>query len=146
MIRRPVAWFTLALGLLVVGTIFWIRRPKLVVDRLAAPTLWSGLAPLPRRVTVEVLNATQGSGLARSTTVRLRESGLDVVSFGGADAGQRQLPSTTIFVRRGDTLGVGRILLLFPGAALMEAPLPSRLVDLTVVLGPDALGGSPQTP
>lgn len=140
MIRRPVVWITISSAVLLTAAVLWMRRPKSV--RAAAPevTLWSEMPPLSRRVTVEVLNATNGNGLARNTTVRLREAGLDVVAFGGAEPAQRALPTTTIFLRRGDTLGVGRILALFPSAVVQDAPLPSLLVDLTVVLGPDAVG------
>lgn len=87
-----------------------------------------------RRVTVEVLNATNRAGLARTATRRLRRRGLDVVYFGNADAA---MDSTRVIVRRGDpergravreALGGGRILL---------QPDTLRRVDVSVILGLD---------
>ncbi len=147
MMRRTTVWVGVAVSALIVGGAAWVLRPGPTSSAVpSAASLWSEMAPLPRRVTVEVLNATQETGLARTTTVRLREAGLDVISFGGADAAQRGLEGTTIFLRRSDTLGVGRILALFPSAEVRDAPLASLLVDLTVVLGPDAARSTKQQP
>ncbi len=88
-------------------------------------------------VTVEVLNASGRTGLARLGTRVLRRSGIDVVYFGNAPAGVSPLDSTRIVLRRGDrasaervrqALGVGRIV-LEPEAAL--------LLDVSVLLGAD---------
>jgi len=59
-----------------------------------------------RRVTVEVLNASGRSGLARSGVRVLRQAGIDVVSFGNAPAAVGTLDSTRIVVRR-PAAGVG---------------------------------------
>lgn len=86
--------------------------------------------------TVEVLNATDVDGLARTITLRLRRAGIDVVSYGAAD--ETGADSTVIFVRSADTaagaavreaLGMGRI--------VVEAD-PRLLLDVTVLLGRDA--------
>src|SRR5256886_4424786 len=53
-----------------------------------------------RRVTVEVLNASGRSGLARSGVRVLRQAGIDVVSFGNAPPAVGTLDSTRIVVRR----------------------------------------------
>ena len=87
-----------------------------------------------RRITVEVLNGSGRSGLARAATRLLRRQGLDVVFFGNADA---LLDSTRVIVRRGDpgagrdvrdALGLGRIML---------QPDTLRRVDVSVILGRD---------
>jgi hypothetical protein len=85
---------------------------------------------------VEVLNATDADGLARRVTRHLRQAGLDVVFYGTSADGA---DSTTIIVRGTDpaagnvvreALGVGRIL---------AEPDPRVLLDVTVVLGRDAV-------
>src|SRR2546422_1303977 len=92
-----------------------------------------------RRVTVEVLNASGRSGLARSGVRVLRQAGIDVVSFGNAPAAVGTLDSTRIVVRRpaagvgvGDqvrrALGVGRV---------MVQPDTTKLLDASVFLGAD---------
>jgi hypothetical protein len=93
--------------------------------------------PIPsaeRRVTVEVLNGTRRSGVARAATRMLRRNGLDVVYFGNADEAAE---STLVIVRRGDpaqgrdvrrALGAGRIVV---------QPDTIRRVDVSVILGPE---------
>lgn len=132
-------WVAGAVSTAVLAAVLWLRRPgpALVVMADADGAL-IGLPPLPRRVTVEVLNGSGIAGLARTGTLRLRRAGLDVVAYGGADSGQRAAGVTLILVRRGDTAGAGRILRLYPTAELRDARLASRLVDLTLVLGADA--------
>jgi len=85
-------------------------------------------------VTVEVLNTTGRSGLARVATMRLRERGIDVVAFGNAS---EPLDSTLLVVRRGDereaervrrALGLGRVLVDRDS---------SLFLDVTVLLGAD---------
>ena len=87
-----------------------------------------------RRITVEVLNGSGRTGLARAATRLLRRRGLDVVFFGNADAA---VDSTRVIVRRGDpgagrdvrdALGLGRI---------MIQPDTLRRVDVSVILGGD---------
>lgn len=86
------------------------------------------------RIIVEVLNGSGRPGLARLGARRLRRQGLDVVLFGNADS---TVDSTRVILRRGeparakqvrDALGVG---------AVREARDSLRLVDVTVILGPD---------
>lgn len=98
-----------------------------------------GLPPLPRRVTVEVLNASGIDGFARVGMARLRRVGLDVVSTGNATAAQRAAGVTVVLVRRGDTTGTGRVLAAYPKASVRDEPASAPLVDLTVVLGTDAV-------
>lgn len=84
---------------------------------------------------VEVLNATNVDGLARTTTRLLRRAGIDVVYFGTARG--FDLDSTVLLVRRGDStvadpvrdaLGIGRV--------VVESD-SSLLLDVTVLLGRD---------
>jgi hypothetical protein len=88
------------------------------------------------RYTVEVLNGTRIDGLARDVTQRLRRRGVDVVYFGSATGDPPD--STMVIVRRGEeeagravreVLGFGRVVL---------DPDPRLLLDVTVLLGPDA--------
>lgn len=93
--------------------------------------------PIPspeHRTTVEVLNGTRRSGVARAATRMLRRRGLDVVFYGNAAA---QVESTRVIVRRGDpgkardvrqAIGAGRVLV---------EPDTLRRVDVSVILGPD---------
>ena len=108
---------------------YWVlRSPRDTVVALPIPG-----EDLP--IEVEVLNASNVDGLARSTTRLLRRAGIDVVFFGTAR--QNDLDSTLILVRSGDStladpirdvLGVGRIVV---------APDSSLLLDVTVMLGRD---------
>lgn len=87
-----------------------------------------------RRVTVEVLNGTTRSGIARSATRRLRRHGLDVVYFGNAE---ERVDSTRVVVRRGDPAR-GRIVreALGVGGVVVESDTLRR-VDVSVFLGGD---------
>lgn len=92
--------------------------------------------PLPRRVTVQVRNAGGHDGGARAATLQLRAGGLDVVLFDDAPPALRDPARRThrILVRRGDTLGVGRIIEVLGPAEVEDAPDPTLLVDLTVLV------------
>lgn len=89
------------------------------------------------RITVEVLNTIGVDGLAGKVTAKLRHDGLDVVSFGSGGGDART--TTEILVRRGDStkgvrvrnsLGVGRVRLV---------PDDKLLLDVSVLVGADAL-------
>jgi len=92
--------------------------------------------PLPRRVTVQVRNAGGHDGGARAATLQLRAGGLDVVLFDDAPPALRDPVRRVhrILVRRGDTLGVGRIIAVLGPAEVEDAPDASVLVDLTVLV------------
>lgn len=84
---------------------------------------------------VQVLNASGVDGLARAVTHRLREAGIDVVSYGTADSAGAD--STKIVVRGTDAkagdvvrdaLGVGQV---------VADPDPHLLLDVSVILGRD---------
>lgn len=85
-------------------------------------------------LTVEVLNGTARSGLARQVTRLLREEGLDVVYFG--TAGDR-LDSTVVLVRKGDASRGHEVARLLGTKAVVVKPDPKRRVDVSVILGAD---------
>ena len=89
-----------------------------------------------RRVVVEVLNPGKQVGVARTATVRLRQQGLDVVYFGNlADTSLAKRERSLIYVRRGDTTGVGRVIAAIGDADVIDRADATRLVDLSVMLG-----------
>lgn len=89
-----------------------------------------------RRVVVEVLNPGKQVGVARAATLRLRQQGLDVVYFGSlTDTVLAKRERNLIYVRRGDTAGVGRAIQALGDAEVVDRADATRLVDLTVVLG-----------
>lgn len=119
-------------GVLAVAVLLLVREPAQVVIA-QNPT---SRPALPRRVTVEVLNAGGVAGYARDATLALREGGLDVVFFGNAPPRLRDttLVRHRVLVRRGDTLGVGRVREMLGEITIVDEPDATRLVDLTVLL------------
>lgn len=89
------------------------------------------------RVVVEVLNTTRALGLARAATHRLRDGGIDVVTF-GSDTGE-VLDSTQVLVRRGSREAGARVAKVLGVGTPRAMPDPGRLVDVTVRLGRDFL-------
>jgi hypothetical protein len=89
-------------------------------------------APPNTRIRVEIINATQTSGLARRVTRLLRDRGFDVVKYTTSTATQ----DTTIVLDRTDHPEWAKLVSQALGAARVEArPDTSRYVDVTVVLG-----------
>ena len=89
-----------------------------------------------RRVIVEVLNPGKQVGIARSVTLRLRQQGLDVVYFGNlTDSVLARRERNLIYVRRGDTTGVGRVIAAIGDAEIVDRADATRLVDLSVIPG-----------
>jgi len=89
----------------------------------------------PNRIAVEVLNATTRTGLARDVTERLRDGGLDVVYYGSDTS---RLDSTQILVRRGGMEAGDAVRRVLGAGAVRAAVDPSRLVDVSVLVGRDA--------
>lgn len=114
------------------GVAWWLLRSSPTID--STTITWP---PLPRRVTVEVLNGGGRQGAARDVALRLRDTGLDVVYFGNAPLALTDAKRVDhrILVRRGDSLGVGRATAVLGTVTVSDAPDPHRLVDLTIVLG-----------
>lgn len=94
-------------------------------------------------MTVEVLNASGKSGLARTGTRMLRSAGLDVVNYFTAPGNIGTLDSTRILVRRGG-LSAGEVVrkALKLGTVVLR-PDSTRLVDVSVLLGGDFAARAP---
>lgn len=86
------------------------------------------------RIIVEVLNGSGRPGLARLGARRLRRHGLDVVLFGNADS---SVDSTRVILRRGERVRADRVLDALGAGRVGEGRDSLRLVDVTVILGPD---------
>ncbi len=86
------------------------------------------------RIIVEVLNGSGRNGLARLGARRLRRHGIDVVLFGTADS---TVDSTQVIIRRGDKARADRVQDALGVGRIREARDSLRLVDVTVILGPD---------
>lgn len=87
-------------------------------------------------ITVEVLNASGRSGLARSGALTLRRAGIDVVYFGNA-TDPTVLDSTRILVRRGERAAGDRVREALRQGRVSIDPDSSRLLDVSVFLGRD---------
>ena len=86
------------------------------------------------RIIVEVLNGSGRAGFARLGARRLRRHGLDVVLFGNADS---SVDSTRVILRRGEKVRADRVLDALGTGSFREGRDSLRLVDVTVILGPD---------
>ncbi len=138
------AWRRVVIGIAAAGVLAAVAL--IAIGRTPArtsPAQQPRWPPLPHRVTVEVLNAGTVSGASRVATEWLRQAGLDVVYFGNADSAvirtvvrqRHALPAATILIRTGDSTGTDRAARALGGVPVLDAPDPTRLVDLTVVLG-----------
>lgn len=115
--------------LVAVGAAWWMWREQRT----------DGPYPIPgeaERVVVEVLNATGIDGLARAVTVRLRERGIDVVSFGTASSDT--LTTTIVYLRRGDLRLAHRVREALGVGEVIAAEDETLLLDVSVHLGRDA--------
>src|SRR3989454_2335695 len=90
-----------------------------------------------RRVTVEVLNASGRSGLARSGVRVLRQAGIDVGSFGDAPAAGGALASTRTVGRRPPPAGGGPGRRGVGGGRVIVEADTAKLLDASVFLGAD---------
>jgi hypothetical protein len=125
--RRRVA---LALGTaLLVGGIAWLSLGH--KDTARAPIPGDGISPV-----VEVLNTTRTDGLAREVARRLRRAGIDVVYYG--TDWSRAVDSTKIVVRSTDSAAGLEVRRVLGFGRLVWEPDPKLLLDVTVLLGPDA--------
>ncbi len=87
------------------------------------------------RIKVEVLNGTTIDGLARRTTRKLREHGVDVVFFGSAS--NTTTDSTLVIARRGDASAAEHVRDVLGVGQVTDEPAAQLLLDVTVVLGRD---------
>jgi LytR cell envelope-related transcriptional attenuator len=130
-----VKWLRWGGAVLVLGAVLVTAWRLTLHDRPTAAEYRVPGARVP--YTLEVLNGTDVDGLAFAVTLRLRRAGLDVVSYGTAQS--EPADSTLLLVRSADTaagwavrdaLGFGRVV-VEPDARL--------LLDVTVLLGRDAV-------
>ncbi|HKE88745.1 MAG TPA: LytR C-terminal domain-containing protein [Gemmatimonadales bacterium] len=92
-------------------------------------------------LTVEVINTTGKTGLARSGTRLLRSAGLDVVNYFGSSG--QALDSTRIVVRRGTVAAGERVRTVLQVGRVVVQLDSSRLVDVSVQLGADFAARAP---
>ncbi len=85
---------------------------------------------------VEVFNATDVDGLARTVTRNLRAKGVDVVFYGSAR--DSTLDSTQIIIRRGDSTAAVAVQRALGTGRIIVQPDIDRLVDVTILLHLDA--------
>lgn len=90
------------------------------------------VVPAGTRIKVEVLNATDTRGLARTATFVLRDAGFDVVYFG--NTGERR-DSTLVLDRSGHPDWAALAQGVMQPAAIAARADSGRLVDLTVLVG-----------
>ena len=94
-------------------------------------------------LTVEVINTTGKSGLARSGARLLRSAGIDVVNYFSAATGDKLLDSTRILVRRGNAATGERVRSVLKVGRVVVQPDSTRLVDVSVQLGADFAARAP---
>ena len=92
-------------------------------------------------LTVEVINTTGKSGLARSGTRLLRSAGIDVVNYFAST--DKPLDSTRIEVRRGTAATGERVRAVLKVGRVVVQPDSTRLVDVSVQLGADFAARAP---
>lgn len=93
------------------------------------------LHTLPRPTQVQVLNGSGAPDLARTVTELLRDSDLDIVSVGNADASD--YPETLVLLRRGHPSLPHTVIQRLGMGVPLEQRDPTLLVDVTVILGRD---------
>jgi hypothetical protein len=126
---RVIAAF--AVALIALGVIYWVaNRGEQRPERPAS-------LPPAVPITIEVLNGVGVDGLARAVTMRLRERGLDVVSYG--NAGMDTLSTTQVVARSGDSTLARRVQEVLGAGAVVVDPDPTLLLDVSVVLGRDVV-------
>jgi len=134
-LKRWSRWAGAVAALALVLVVAW----RLAIPGRGAPTRYD--VPGTRMpYTVEVLNGTDVDGLARTVTRRLRQGGVDVVSYG--TAGTAAGDSTLLVVRSADTAAAWAVREVLGFGRVVIEPDPRPLLDLTVILGRDAAGAS----
>lgn len=89
-------------------------------------------------MTVEVLNGTGTSGLARLGTRVLRAQGLDVIFFGNGSGDSSAAALTRVLIRRpGGRKAAEQVRSALGVGTIVEAIDTLRRVDVSVILGRD---------
>ncbi|MDQ3950156.1 MAG: LytR C-terminal domain-containing protein [Gemmatimonadota bacterium] len=120
-----VTWGVAVIAVLT-GAALVIARPSASVPRVAAPSRV--------RIRVQVLNATSTRGLARRTTVFLRDRGFDVVEVATAPQSR---DSTLVIDRSGHPEWAQLVARALGGVQVEARPDSSRYLDITVLVGRD---------
>jgi hypothetical protein len=131
--RRPFGrWVVLAGVVLVAGgalaRLYLHSGPR----RRASPRGAARAVAAGVRIKVEVLNATDATGLARAATCVMRNAGFDVVFFG---ATAERTDTTRILDRSGHADWAALAARAMAPATVEEKPDSSRFLDLTVLVG-----------
>jgi hypothetical protein len=124
------------IALLVTGAALgvWLGWPWRAEAGGSAVSRLDARAPEGTRIRVEVLNASETSGLARRGTMHLRDRGFDVVYYGT----ERPLRDSTVVLDRSNHPEWAALVARALGGVPVEsAPDTSRYLDVTVLLGPD---------
>jgi len=100
-------------------------------DQRGTPTI---RVPDSTGITVEVLNGSGRSGLARTVTRVLRQEGFDVMYFGSA---RDTVRVSEVLSRRGDSIRAARVAKVLGVPAVRVARDTLLRIDVTVLLGPD---------
>ncbi|MDA1082334.1 MAG: LytR C-terminal domain-containing protein [Gemmatimonadetes bacterium] len=90
------------------------------------------VVPIGTRIKVDVLNASDVRGAARTAVGLLRDAGFDVVYFGNT---AERHDSTIVRDRSGHAEWADWVQLLLAPAKVETSPDSTRLVDLTVLIG-----------
>jgi hypothetical protein len=105
-------------------------------ERTVTPARPGSVAdPAPREGRLEVLNASGRAGVARATTLRLRDAGYDVVFFGNASAALGD--STVVISRVTDDAVARHVARTLDITRVASQPDATLFLDATVVLGRD---------
>ena len=123
----------IALGtglLLIVAVLVWWYTQRVSASFEAAPV--ARVVPSGTRIKVEVLNATESRGLARTATFYLRDAGFDVVYFGNTN---ERVDSTIVRERSGHSDWAELARGVMTPAKIESKPDSGRLVDLTILIG-----------
>lgn len=94
-------------------------------------------------LTVEVVNTTGKTGVARTGARLLRGGGIDVVSYFSNPSGDKALDTTRILVRRGNMAAGERVRSVLKFGRVVLQPDSNRLVDVSVLLGLDFAARAP---
>jgi hypothetical protein len=126
---KPV-WIVVVFAVVVVAIAWLVRSHQADRPRFPVPG-----ERVPAKV--EVLNAVGIDGLARDASLRLRARGVDVVFFGNAAIDT--LTETRVVARRGNTALAREVRDALGVGVVEDAEDPRLLLDVTVLLGRDAL-------
>lgn len=132
--RRLTMIAGIALLVIGAGLGMWLGWPWRAEAGGSAMSRVDARAPEGTRIRVEVLNASEASGLARRGTMHLRDRGFDVVYYGT----ERPLRDSTVVLDRSNHPEWAALVARALGGVPVEsAPDTSRYLDVTVLLGPD---------